>query len=72
MIHHVEHDSRFDGIGMFQGGANEAAGLPVTKGRDLATPDQLAHVEDWMLARIKEHCDTHGCVLPKAARPGAP
>ena len=67
MKHHLEHDARFDGIAAFQGQANSAAGLKVG-GRDLATPEQLAHVEDWMLTRIREHCDTNGCALPAAAR----
>lgn len=68
MNHHVEHDSRFDNIGVFQGQANTAAGLNAVGGRDQATPDELAFVEDWMLARVREHCHTEGCSLPKVAR----
>jgi superfamily II DNA or RNA helicase len=68
MNHHVEHDPRFDTIGVFQGQANEAAGLPTMKGRDQATADQLEHVEEWMLSRVREHCSRQGCPLPKAAR----
>jgi len=67
MNHHVEHDSRYSGIGVFQGQANSAAGLKIG-GRDLATPEQLSLVEEWMFIRIREHCVSQGCALPVAAR----
>lgn len=65
--HHLEHDERFNTIGVFQGQANSAAGINPGE-RDSATPEQLAAVEDWMLARVREHCDSNGCALPKLAR----
>lgn len=67
MNNHLLHDSRYVAIGAFQGHANAAAGLPAVNGRDLAMPEQLAAVEDWMLTRIREHCDTHRCPLPSSA-----
>jgi superfamily II DNA or RNA helicase len=53
---HVEHDSRYDNVGVFQGQANDAAGIPFG-GRDQATHDQLATCAAWMTARIYEHCE---------------
>jgi hypothetical protein len=67
MSNHLEHDGRYATIGVFQGMANDAAGIP-TGGRDLGTPEQLARCEDWMLARIREHGESHNCGIPKAAR----
>lgn len=69
--HHLEHDERFTTIGAFQGQANTAAGLNPGE-RDSATPEQLAAVEDWMLARVREHCQSYGCALPKLARGDRP
>ena len=68
MKHHVEHDPRYDTIGVFQGQANSAAGLAAVGGRTNATAAQLAEVEAWMLHRVREHCTTHGCTLPRPAR----
>ncbi|MGL5827115.1 MAG: DEAD/DEAH box helicase, partial [Nocardioides sp.] len=68
MQHHASHDGRYETIGVFQGQANTNAGLRAVGGRDRATPEQLALVEAWMLARIREHCDQHGCTLPRAAQ----
>lgn len=68
MNHHVEHDKRFDTIGVFQGQANAAAGLDTIGGRKNATADQLQVVELWMLERIREHCNAEGCALPTTAR----
>ena len=55
MQHHVEHDREFANVGVFQGQANDAAGIP-QGGRDHATGDQLATAAAWMTARIYEHC----------------
>ncbi len=63
MEKHVGHDSRFTTVGVFQGRANDAGGIP-TGGRDQATTRQLATVADWMTARIREHCRTHGETVP--------
>lgn len=67
MSNHVEHDERYSTIGVFQGQANSAAGIAQGKRSD-ATPEQLATVEDWMLSSVRQHCTTHGCALPTAAR----
>lgn len=58
MNFHVAHDDRFATIGVFQGMANDAAGLP-TGGRDQADADQLASVIAWMTVRIAEHTATY-------------
>lgn len=55
MQHHLEHDADFANVGMFQGHANDAAGIP-QGGRDQASADQLATAAAWMTARIYEHC----------------
>jgi superfamily II DNA or RNA helicase len=68
MQHHVEHDARYDSVGTFQIKGNLAAGLPAARGRDMATPDQLAIVEDWMLARVREHCG-YAWMQPPESRP---
>jgi hypothetical protein len=34
----------------------------------MATPDQLAIVEDWMLARVREHCG-YAWMQPPESRP---
>lgn len=72
MKHHTDHDARYETIGVFQGQANAAAGLATVRGRDNASAAQLAEVEDWMLARVREHCSTHGCTLPRPAREDQP
>jgi hypothetical protein len=69
MMRHIDHDTRYDTINLFQGQANTAAGLAAVGGRDNATTTQLTQVEQWMLDRIREHCDRHGCPPPRAARP---
>lgn len=58
MQRHVDHDSRYETIGVFQGQANDAAGIP-PRGRDSAPADQLATAAAWMTARIFEHCERH-------------
>ena len=67
MTNHLEHDSRYTTIGTFQYQANNAAGIRQGE-RGSASTQELAVVESWMLARVREHCDTHGCALPAAAR----
>lgn len=71
MSNHVDHDDRYSTIGVFQGQANSAAGIAQGQRPD-ATSEQLAMVEDWMLASVREHCNTHGCALPGAARGDGP
>jgi hypothetical protein len=68
MMRHIDHDTRYDTINLFQGQANTAAGLAAVGGRDNATAPQLTQVEQWMLERVREHCDRHRCPLPKIAR----
>lgn len=71
MSHHVEHDDRYSTIRVFQGQANSAAGIAQGERAD-ATPHQLAVVEEWMLASVRQHCTAHGCALPGAAREDTP
>ncbi|KQR08579.1 hypothetical protein ASF78_20270 [Cellulomonas sp. Leaf334] len=67
MTNHLDHDSRYSTIGTFQYQANNAAGIRQGERGD-AGSKELAEVEVWMLARVREHCNTHGCALPTAAR----
>jgi superfamily II DNA or RNA helicase len=67
MSRHVEHDERYTTIGVFQGQANSAAGLKPGE-RESAGSDALQVVEAWMLARVREHCSSHGCATPAVAR----
>lgn len=66
--HHVDHDDRFTSIGEFNVQASRAAGLPAVNGLPGATSSQLAQVEEWMTARVHEHCNTHGCTTPRVVR----
>jgi hypothetical protein len=67
MSHHVEHDDRYSTVWVFQGQANSAAGIAQGERAD-ATAQQLASVEEWMLASVRQHCTGQGCALPSAAR----
>lgn len=68
MAKHIGHDSRFDNAGHFQYLANEVAFIR-KGGRDQASPKQLGTCARWMCARIVEHCQEHGEVIPSWARP---
>jgi hypothetical protein len=68
MSYHVEHDDRYLSINIFQGQANSAGGIQPPHGRDSATPEQLTLCEEWMLARVREHCAAHGCTAPAIGR----
>lgn len=50
-------------IGIFQGKANDAAGIP-SGGRDMASDVQLAAAEAWMTDTIYSHCNRTGCEVP--------
>lgn len=52
-----------DDFRRFQAKANEAAAIP-TGERDMATDEQLATAEAWMVARIYHHCEDTGCQVP--------
>jgi hypothetical protein len=71
MSNHIDHDPRYTTIGVFQGQANSAGNIATGK-RDSATAEQLELCEMWMLARVREHCDKHGCPLPGIARVNPP
>ena len=64
MAHHVEHDPRYTGPGAFQAKANDAAGVPNGE-RDMASEEQLATIEAWMRARLREHFDNCDESTPK-------
>lgn len=68
MHFHVKHDGTYDTIGEFQVAANRAAGIRFDgngKGMgDLASPEQLRTVVEWMRAEIVKHCDTYDCRPP--------
>jgi superfamily II DNA or RNA helicase len=66
MEKHIGHDSRYTTVGVFQGRANDAGGIP-SGGRDQASMRQLATVADWMTARIREHCRDYGEKVPAFA-----
>jgi hypothetical protein len=68
MSQHCTHDPSFDDVGAFQRQANLAAGLPPSGGRDHATAEQLAAVEEWMLGQVRWHSVAHGCQLPLTVR----
>lgn len=68
MSYHIEHDDRFATIAIFQGEANAAGGIRPPHGRDSGTAEQLAQCEEWMSARIREHCSGHGCAAPSIGR----
>jgi hypothetical protein len=64
---HIDHEDRFDTVGMFQGRANRFSGVRAGH-RDRASAEQLARMEAWMLDRIREHCETHHEDLPTWVR----
>lgn len=55
MAVHQAHDSTYPNVQIFQGKANDAAGIPAG-GRDKATPEQLRKCGAWMVAQVKAHC----------------
>lgn len=70
MQQHIDHDNRYDYIGIFQNHVNRAAGIPRGE-RDAASTDQLRSASDWVIARIAEHCQTHGEPMPSWAEEDA-
>jgi superfamily II DNA or RNA helicase len=63
MAQHLEHDTRYHNPGVFQGKANDAAGIPKGARQD-ATPEQLQLVLAWMTSRAREHVGEYGCAAP--------
>lgn len=55
MCQHLDHDSRYPSIAVFQAMANAAAGVQRGE-REHASAEQLSIIEDWMMSRIGEHC----------------
>lgn len=68
MAQHVVHDDRYPSVGYFQAAASREAFIP-KGGRDQAAPKQLRTCAKWMCARIVEHCERHGEVVPPWATP---
>lgn len=67
MAAHIDHEDRFETVVVFQGMANQHAGVS-KGGRNQASAQQLASMEAWMLDRIREHCATHREIPPTWAR----
>jgi|GEM_PF-7045760 len=67
MTHHIDHDGMYSTVGVFQGKANDAAGIRAG-GRDQASAEQLGIVEEWMLKAVRSHCQRTNCTVPEWAK----